>query len=389
VHQEDVLKKAIIENPDSLDAQFNLYQFYLEQPISNEIEGEAPPIPSSQKVEAALRADIQREPDIGEYVFWLADLFDSQMRYSEAVELLKTFLEGHPHHAEALNFLAALYIDHQSEDPEAEAKAIPLLRQAIALDPNFHTPYYNLGYLMMRGKRNQEAIACFEQALILDPKDFKTYNNLGSLYQLMGDFSKALSCFQKAVKLKPEYYLGYFNLGVTHLKLHNGQSAQEAFEQAVALNPNDCFSYRELAKLYQSQWKLKPAIQAFRKYHKLLDALKTEQERKRALQTRAAFGAVLLFIILGNGFSTLESPTSYEKGKDKPNDKREQRVMLVPQNALMGQNEGSAAIKTDPSHPKGYCKDSKMKQIPRGLSQQKGMFQTADPCDDTPDGSLP
>jgi tetratricopeptide (TPR) repeat protein len=123
--------------------------------------------------------------------------------YDMAVELYKRSLDLHPT-AEAFTFLGWTYrFQGKIEDAIAECK------KAIQLDPEFGTPYNDIGaYLIEKGEYD-EAIPWLERAL--QSRRYDSYHyphyNLGRAYVAKELYVKARYHFEQSLKLSPDYML--------------------------------------------------------------------------------------------------------------------------------------------------------------------------------------
>lgn len=121
--------------------------------------------------------------------------------YEMAVELYQRSLKLHPT-AEAYTFLADTYhFQGKIED------AIEECRKAIQVDPDFGTPYNDIGvYLIERGKYD-EALPWLERALQTRRYDAYHYPhyNLGRAYLAKEMYSQACRHFESALRVSPDY----------------------------------------------------------------------------------------------------------------------------------------------------------------------------------------
>jgi eukaryotic-like serine/threonine-protein kinase len=152
---------------------------------------------------------------------------------------------------------------------KGDAPAIPFLKRAIELDPNFPlayaglaVSYNNLGepsraleyatkayqlrdrvsereklrisgvYFGRTGEVEKE-VQTYELWEANFPRDFVPHNNLGVRYSAMGQYEKALAEFQEVLRLQ-QTLGGYANLGGTYLNLNRLDDAKDTFDQALA-----------------------------------------------------------------------------------------------------------------------------------------------------------
>jgi len=151
-----------------------------------------------------------------------------------------------------------------------DAQAIPLLKRAIELDPNFPLAYATLAtsygnlhqpslaleyaakayelrdrvsererlrisaeYFSATGEVEKEA-QTYEMWLPSYPRDVVPHANLAANYGAMGQFDKALSESQEALRLAPDDMMNYANLGMMYAFLSRLDEAKATFDQALA-----------------------------------------------------------------------------------------------------------------------------------------------------------
>jgi tetratricopeptide (TPR) repeat protein len=123
--------------------------------------------------------------------------------YDMAVELYKRSLDLHPT-AEAFTFLGWTHrMQGKIEDAIAECK------KAIQVDPDFGTPYNDIGaYLIEKGEYD-EAIPWLERAL--QSRRYDSYHyphyHLGRAYMAKEMYVKARYHLEQALKLSPDFTL--------------------------------------------------------------------------------------------------------------------------------------------------------------------------------------
>lgn len=83
----------------------------------------------------------------------------------------------------------------------AEAQYRAVLRE----NERTHAAWNNLGLILMRTNRTQEAIRALERAVALNPKSAVYRNNLGAAYERAGQIAKARTLYQEALQLDPNF----------------------------------------------------------------------------------------------------------------------------------------------------------------------------------------
>lgn len=155
-------------------------------------------------VQRAQRS-LTHDPAIGGASRVLGYALYRQNRFDEAREALEQAVREKPDDAFAVCFLGLCY----AENPRAEEEAIrahTLLEQSI---PGYRgaEPWYGLGLLALRARRNDEAIRHFQRAVQQDPGWESGRYRLAEAYRLAGQVEEArreAQLFDRLKKSRPE-----------------------------------------------------------------------------------------------------------------------------------------------------------------------------------------
>ncbi|MBA3271404.1 MAG: hypothetical protein H0T71_12925 [Acidobacteria bacterium] len=152
-----------------------------------------------------------------------------------------------------------------------ERAAVPLLKRAVEIDPNFAMAHARLGAAYANLGRRQEARPAIERAhelrarvseierfyidarhaeLVLNdelkavevyqawqqryPNDFTTYNNLAGLFLRLSRDTEALAQAQQAMRINPDVAFPYANLSEAFIRLRRYDEARHVVEDALA-----------------------------------------------------------------------------------------------------------------------------------------------------------
>jgi hypothetical protein len=113
-----------------------------------------------------------------------------------------------------------------------------LWKTTIAQNPNAFMAHDNLGSLLARKGRIDEAISHFQTALQIEPDDVTALDNLGSALLQKADPDDAMVHFQKATEIEPKDAVAYSGLGGVLLMKGDIDGAIQKLEEALRLNPN-------------------------------------------------------------------------------------------------------------------------------------------------------
>jgi tetratricopeptide (TPR) repeat protein len=97
-------------------------------------------------------------------------------------------------------------------DPAQWEDAIVAYRRVVAIDPTYAAAWNNLGLLLHRMGRYDEAESAYASALEQDPHCCEAAYNLGSLHEDRGAPEDAILDYRRALELSPDYADAHFNL---------------------------------------------------------------------------------------------------------------------------------------------------------------------------------
>ena len=189
----------------------------------------------------------------------LGESLTSIQKFDVPVEATTTSLEA----------LKAFSMGITTQRTKGDAAAIPFMKRALELDPNFAAAYAGLGveygnlgqaslaaenikkayalrdrvsehekyriaalyYSSVTGELEQ-AIQVYELWAKSYPQDWVPLGNLGDIYHNLGQYEKAVAETQEALRFEPNTVAGYSNLAGIYLALNRPDDANKAFVQA-------------------------------------------------------------------------------------------------------------------------------------------------------------
>ena len=121
--------------------------------------------------------------------------------WKKAIEYFEEVLEYADTYRNACTIVKDYYLDlYCSEyEPVYFEKAIAAISREIDVNPNC-VFYRDRGLVYLRAYKLELAIADFEAAISCDPDFWSPYNNLGCCYKYLGDYDKAIEYGQKALE---------------------------------------------------------------------------------------------------------------------------------------------------------------------------------------------
>jgi predicted O-linked N-acetylglucosamine transferase (SPINDLY family) len=154
-------------------------------------------------------------------------------RLAEAERGYREILDREPEHADSLHLLGVLALQAGNLP-----SALTLVERAAALRPDAATCRNNLGQILERLQRNDEAARCYEAAIELDGGYAEAHNNLGYLRARQDRLTDAEALYRKAIELDPEYAEPHTNLGNLRKDRGDLDAAIASYRRAIELRPD-------------------------------------------------------------------------------------------------------------------------------------------------------
>ena len=181
-----------------------------------------------------LELALQMDPDDIEARYHLGRVRYQQNQFDLAIEAFQKVLQRDPASVKAEDNLGLSY-----EAKNQTEAAITAYRRAIELDratPS-HTeqPYLNLGSMLAKSSRFEEAIPLLTRAAEISPNEFKVHYELGKVYFDCSQFADARQQAEQAVRLSGDNSSGHYLLGRIYQRLKEKELATEQFQLTAKL----------------------------------------------------------------------------------------------------------------------------------------------------------
>ena len=181
--------------------------------------------------------------------------------FVQARQMYKKAIELDPTYALAYAWLGWTYFMEWayqlSDDPQTLGKAFAMEQQALALDDSLPLAHDILGAVYLwRNKQHEQAIAEAKRAIALSPNFYSPYSVLGISLLFAGRPAEAIDALEKAIRLNPrnplylETYLVV--LGGAYSSTGRVEEAITTLKRAVSLVPNDPVPHQTLAAIYSA-----------------------------------------------------------------------------------------------------------------------------------------
>jgi len=198
----------------------------------------------------------------------------------------------------ALEYLAAAYGSDKLNDP---AKAEPVYKEIIALDPTEPANYLALAKLYEDSGRYDDAEAQYKKAQEVKPNDPGVLAAIAGYYNRQGDFAKTIDALEKAAALEPNNPEGYHRVATFYWEKANKDYRLSPAEKkdyilkglamedkALSLNPDymEAMTYKNILLRMQALTEKDPKKQkeliddADKLRNKVIDAQRRKQTGK-------------------------------------------------------------------------------------------------------------
>jgi tetratricopeptide (TPR) repeat protein len=171
----------------------------------------------------------------------------------------------------SLDALKAYSMGRELTLENKDRDAMPFLKRAVELDPNFAQAYDRLGGSYSNTGQQELAIEAFQKAFDLRersseyeklkiaadyyafatfetdksleayelvvrtyPRDFTAWNNLGNRYNSVGQFEKAAEACRESIRLNPNWVIPRSNLALAFISLNRFDEAKQVIQEALA-----------------------------------------------------------------------------------------------------------------------------------------------------------
>lgn len=171
-----------------------------------------------------LRALSNNNKSVETYVN-LSDIYYSQKRIAEAINLLETAVTLLPDNIVLLHYLARIYIEDVRYD-----LAIDMLSRILDISPENIDAYWDLGNVHYELGEYENAAAAFEHVLEKRNDNAIFFYQTGLAYEGADLTDKAISNFLKAIAVNPDFSPAYKKVAVMFLAQDDKESAKEYLE---------------------------------------------------------------------------------------------------------------------------------------------------------------
>jgi tetratricopeptide (TPR) repeat protein len=140
-----------------------------------------------------------------------------------------------------------------------------LWRTTLARNPDCWMAYNNLGSVLAREGKFDQAISYSQKSLEIEPKNAEAYKNLGLVLAQKGEMDGAISLWQKSLEIEPDDAKIHYDLGVAYFMNGQTDKAIVHFQKALEIQPDFALAHNNLGlALFEKGW-MDKAIVHYRK----------------------------------------------------------------------------------------------------------------------------
>ena len=203
-----------------------------------------------------------------EAVYLKVKILQKQQKASTAVRLLQTYIQNEKSSSPLFfALLASIYTDQQDKN-----LALTTLEKGVIAYPENYQLYFELGLLLEKNNRTEDAIVQMEKVLQLQPDHADALNFIGySWADKNMRLEEALDYILRALEIKPENGFIIDSLGWVYYRLGRFSEAVETLEKAATLEPGDPHIVEHLGDVYKALGTHDKAIKAYGKAYDLFE----------------------------------------------------------------------------------------------------------------------
>ena len=161
-------------------------------------------------------------------------------------------------------WLAYNYHRYLSSELQDYAAAEQQIRRFLQTYPDHARSLENLGRVLVKQGKLEEAQIVYGHALDISPLDADLYVQRGRIAAAQGQVDKAMIDWHRALQLRSDHSQAFFELGVAFMSQGELEEAASHFQQATGISPNYAEAYNGLGAVLQRLERKDEAIASFR-----------------------------------------------------------------------------------------------------------------------------
>jgi len=202
--------------------------------------------------EAFFQLAAKEDPEGAEPLYGLGSVYLEQKKNKEARECFERAIQAEANYpgtlTNAWNNLGLLVAREGKTD-----EAIGYFQKALDKNPDYAVAWQNLGNAYRQKKDWESARKALDRAVELRPEDAEANYGLGMVYAQLNDTARAHEYLQKALAARPAYPEALNNLGILYLRTGRAEEAKKSFAESIRVAPEFAQAYLNLARVYAIQ----------------------------------------------------------------------------------------------------------------------------------------
>jgi arylsulfatase A-like enzyme/Tfp pilus assembly protein PilF len=174
-----------------------------------------------------------------------AEMFKEDMHFAKAVPLLEQVIALEPNLP-----ITYLQLGTALTSLKNYEKAVPILRKAVEMRPDLTVPRYQLGSALFETGDFAAAAVQFETAVARSPSWPEAHLSLATAYARTGRLADAIPEYTKVIELRPNHYSAHLLLGRALALSGNPTAAVPNLVKAAELQPKSPEPHAFLADAY-------------------------------------------------------------------------------------------------------------------------------------------
>lgn len=158
------------------------------------------------EAEQSLTQTLSKQSDFSLAAVLYGEAYEGLGNFAQAERYYRWAIEAAPRKTDGRYALGMLYLRMaESGQTENYPKALEAFRQMAEVSPSSPDGFSNMGYVLTRMGRYEDAESLFERAISKAPRDPVLLDNLASLYERWGKPEDAERVWKRALSLNPTY----------------------------------------------------------------------------------------------------------------------------------------------------------------------------------------
>ncbi|HDS16523.1 MAG TPA: tetratricopeptide repeat protein [Proteobacteria bacterium] len=138
---------------------------------------------------------------------------------------------------------------HQKQQPAAAA----LYHEVLVEAPGHPEALHLLGVIALQGGAPQKAVSLIEQALAANPQAAAYHYNLGEAHRALKNFSRAEKSYQQCLELESDHESAWAQLALVQHRQRHFKAAALSYRRALSLRPDNPRTLNHLGLLLLAQ----------------------------------------------------------------------------------------------------------------------------------------